>query len=132
MSDPNPTVFEFSEIRTLLGISQYVESVVDAYDSNRDGLFTEAELLAAYNGRFKSFFDPIAAKEGAYEWMYDDAFLYLVYNGTKPTATELVQFIAKRQFVELGVANRTHILKTLGVLKSELAKIAKVRVELSE
>lgn len=110
---------EFTEMRTVTSVLQYVEALVTVYDKNADGKLSEKEILGAMP-RFEGF---IASMSPLKDWFVEDIFLYLLYEGKKPDgAGDLLSFKAKR-LSGLRELNRLDIIKVIGVLKKETSSL---------
>lgn len=110
---------EFTEMRTVTSVLQYVEALVTVYDKNADGKLSEKEILGAMP-RFEGF---IASMSPLKDWFVEDIFLYLLYEGKKPEgAGDLLSFKAKR-LAGLRELTRLDIIKVIGVLKKETSSL---------
>lgn len=109
-----PGYIEYSEIRSMMVIMHYLESLLVVYDLNNDQLLDEKELLNAMP-RFKDF---IVKMSPLGDWFVSDIFLYLVYKGEKPTARALPGFKWERTR-GLGTVNRLNLIRVLSLLKSQ-------------
>jgi hypothetical protein len=110
-----PNRVEWVEIRTLTTVLQYVESIYSVYDLDRDQMLSAKEVRGA-TPRFATFISSISPLKSH---MVEDIFLYLVYEGKKPTGlTSLLSFKVK-SMTGLPKADRMNLFKVIGVLKSE-------------
>lgn len=111
---------EFSELRTLQCVLNYVETLMVVYDRNQDMLLTEGEVLLAAP-RFKSF---IAKASPLGNFLVEDIFLYLVFTGKKPTTVadglDVAAFLAKRYSpLGIGTTGKYNLIQLLSVLNNE-------------
>lgn len=106
---------EYGEMRTMTTILHYLEALMTVYDRDQNQMLSEDEVVAA-EPRFHSF---IASLSPLGDWFVEDIFLYLVYNGEKPTGiTDLASWKAQR-LLGLGQVGRLELVKVLGVLKKD-------------
>jgi len=111
---------EFTEIRSLQCILNFIESLMVTYDRNHNMLLSEAEVVKAAP-RFKSF---VAKASPLGNFLSEDIFLYLVFTGKKPTvqdSLDVMAFLAKRNMspAGLGETGRFNLIQLLSVLHNE-------------
>lgn len=122
-SDPARGFVETSDVRTTVMILHYAESLFTTYDADGDNRLTAAELKTA-STRFLGFLRTISPVQN--ETFLRQAFLALVFNGSKPGAMDMASFAVGRGLEWTGIsseslADRGSVLKVFGVLKTELA-----------
>ena len=74
-------LLERSEIQAMVTVLHYIDALFVVYDKNNNGHFSKDELLSAAP-RFRSFISSISPLK---DMLVDDIFLFLVYNGHKPS-----------------------------------------------
>ncbi len=121
-SSHNPiSILDSSEIRTMTTMLSFIESLMLIYDVDHNSKLSEAEVLAAAP-RFRSY---IASISPLKDKMVDDIFLYLVFEGAKPSggwfagAADLAGFEIKR-LAGLGEVSRMNLIQLLVVLKDNV------------
>lgn len=141
----NKGKIETSDIRTMIILLHYIESVYAQFDTNRNWLFSAAEIRFAYP-RFNSFAHDYAyknAKEqiaefngllantiGGY-WCYSEedlireSFIFLVYNGRTPKKADLTTApcfgLSASPLIRFnGEVDRKTIINTFKILKAVL------------
>ena len=106
---------EYTEIRTMLTILHYVESLMVLYDKDFNQKLNEQELISAVP-RFDRFIEDVSPLG---DYFVEDIFLYLVYKGQKPTGvSDLILFKIERA-AGLGEVDQLSLVKVLGVLKKD-------------
>lgn len=110
---------EFTELRTLSVVLNFIETLMVVYDRNNDMLLSEAEVMAAAP-RFKDF---IAKVSPLKDFLVEDIFLYLVFTGEKPTLADglkVTGFLAKRYSgYGIGTTGKYNLIQLLSVLNNE-------------
>jgi|GEM_PF-1445363 hypothetical protein len=120
---------ETADLRTMVTMLHYTETVMAIYDLDHSNGLSIAEIKAA-NPRFLPFFR--AQNLTKYEYILDESFTYLVLEGDIPTGVDLVEHLGTRfidyvkSSLRLGEkhpeASRASIFKILKTLKVFLAK----------
>lgn len=110
-----PGTVEYSEIRTMTSIIQYVESLMLTYDRDRDGRLSEAEVVLALP-RFKDFIIGLSPLK---DWFVEDIFLYLVFEGKKPEGLKDMAGFKIKRMRGLGKIDRSQLIGVLAVLKQD-------------
>lgn len=110
------------EIRTMATILHFVEAIVMMYDKDQSGLLTQTEVSAALP-RFHDIIEEQALKENFLAGFFlEDIFLYLVYEGERPSGALDITGIKTKKFLgTLGEVDKLKILKLLAVMKEMLA-----------
>lgn len=109
---------EMAEIRTMVTLLHYVENVMTIYDVNQNGTLSLDEVHGA-SPRFMSFLKTVAP--GKYEFLIEEGFASLVFNGEIPGVGGLLGFQFSKAW-GLDEAPRGNLLRILQVLKDELNK----------
>ncbi|MGZ5279609.1 MAG: hypothetical protein ACXWC9_06695, partial [Pseudobdellovibrionaceae bacterium] len=119
-----PGQLDSGEVRSIATILHFVEAIVVMYDSNRNKALSVDEVLAAFP-RFKDVIKEQALKENFLAgFVLDDIFLFMVYNGKKPTgAWDITTIITEKAFGRLGDVDKLMIYKLLGVMKDYLTYV---------
>jgi hypothetical protein len=113
---------ETTDLRTAVTILHYTEIIMSVYDLDHNGSLNEDEVRLA-TPRFFEFIKMVSPVKT--DFVVNDAFLYLVFVGEKPTLDnwgKLTKFEAQKLFDSLGEVSRDNILRVLKVLKAEAAK----------
>jgi hypothetical protein len=115
--DQRPGLIETANIRTMVTILHYVESIMVIYDKDRNQTLSLDEVYGAAP-RFMSFLK--AQGKVSSEMVLKQGFAYLVFNGNEPSITDLAGFQAQKLW--LGEASRGDILRVIKALKDKLNK----------
>ncbi len=134
---------ETADLRALSILLHYVESLFAAFDKDRNGLLSEAEIKSTYP-RFKSFAEQFARKSAGAQiekfnyWrnsilgmnscfteqdLIRDSFVFMVYNGKSPAQSDLTSFPCLRNEPLIkfnGEVDRKQIINTLKIIKAVL------------
>lgn len=128
-------IVEFAEIRTAVMVLQYVEVLMQVYDTNSNGRLSLDEMKIAAP-RFRRFISGLADKEIAkslprlqkflpglrnFDDIVDHIFLCMMYEGRRPGVNDLITFAGKRA-LGLGEIGRTDLVRVLSVLKKDAVK----------
>lgn len=116
-SDQKADLIETANIRTMVMILHYVESIMMTYDADKNQTLSLDEVYAAAP-RFISFFRTVSPTK--YDFLIKEGFAYLVLKGSMPGATDLLQFQVSKHFSQ--EATRKDILRLFGTLKEQLNK----------
>ncbi|HWU42601.1 MAG TPA: hypothetical protein VN132_04150, partial [Bdellovibrio sp.] len=120
--DQKQDLIETANIRTMITVLHYVESVMVTYDADKNQTLSLSEIYAAAP-RFMSFLKTI--KSVKYDFIAKEGFAYLVLTGEVPRdGWRGAWDLAKFQTVKNGLpeADRKDILALFGTLKQELNK----------
>jgi rubrerythrin len=122
--DSKNGVTEYTEIRSVVSILQYVESLMQQFDLDRSGGLSSSELQAA-EPRFHEIIKAMSPIKS--DRFVQEAFIYLVFRGKIPSgnlesAVDVAKFIEGRWRGEsarwnLGEASRLQLFRVLSVLK---------------
>ncbi|MBO9665622.1 MAG: hypothetical protein J7501_02265 [Bdellovibrio sp.] len=115
--DQRPGLIETANIRTIVTILHYVESIMVIYDKDRNQTLSLDEVYGAAP-RFMSFLK--SQGKTSSEMILKQGFAYLVFNGNEPSVTDLAKFQAQKLW--LGEATRGDILRVIKALKDKLNK----------
>ncbi|MDG0816181.1 hypothetical protein [Bdellovibrio svalbardensis] len=118
MPDQKVGLIETANIRTMVTILHYVESIMITYDLDRNQTLSLDEVYAAAP-RFMSFFKTVSPTQ--YEFIIEEGFAYLVFKGSMPGLGGLTGFQVTKHFVD--EATRKDILRLFGTLKEQLNKV---------
>lgn len=116
-ADQKPGLIETSNIRTMVMILHYVETIMVTYDTDKNQTLSLDEVYAAAP-RFMSFFKTVSPTK--YEFIIKQGFAYLVFNGTMPGGGGIIGFQFSKHFKD--EATRKEILRLFGTLKDQLNK----------
>lgn len=116
-SDQKLGRIETANIRTMVTILHYVESIMVIYDRDKNQTLSVDEVYAAAP-RFMSFFKTV--QPGQFEFLITEGFAYLVFNGKMPGLWGVTGFQFSKQFK--SDATRSDILRLFGTLKEQLNK----------
>lgn len=114
--EPKEGYIDTANIRTMVTILHYMEGLVVAYDTNRDGLLTLTEIYGA-SPRFISFFQGVTGVEN--KTLLKEGFAFVVFKGTIPGARDLAWFQVSK-VRGLGNATRMNIIRVIGTLQDQL------------
>ena len=118
VSDPNSGRVEMSDLRTLVVVIHYIESLMKTYDKDGNQRFSIAEIYDSFP-RFAKFLRQ--SSPGLADNKLKDGFAYLLFYGAKPTAFQYVWFQGIK-LVSNPMAGRGQIVKVFKVLKEDLNK----------
>jgi hypothetical protein len=114
---------EYPEMRVMAGVLYYLESLMVVYDKNHDQELDMNEVLDAYP-RFEAMVKQMSPIGSTLD---EDAYLYIVYKGQKPSvsgvggaisaAWDFSGFVIERNRENLGQVTRLNLLKVIAVLK---------------
>ena len=110
-----------SDVRAMLPILHYTESLILNYDQNSDGVLDENELKAALP-TFRGLIKQIGGGSADSEYWQDAIFWYLIAKGVAPTKTiggkaSLLGFIASEKFYTFK-ADRLKVLEIIASFNS--------------
>lgn len=114
--DQKPGLVETANIRTLVMILHYIESVMVTYDQNLSQGLSISEINSAAP-RFMSFLKTIA--KGQPEAILRQGFAHLVFKGFIPDLGDLLIFQGQK-WTGLGEARRMEIARLFGTLKEKI------------
>ncbi len=117
----NDGLIESGELKTMIMILHYVETLHYQYDKDLSGDLSEEELVSAVP-RFKNFI--LKAKDDLSEDdenTIENGFLFLVYDGYMPDLFDYAKFKFRRNVVGLGEATRLNILKVFAQLRNQIS-----------
>ncbi len=114
--DQQPGLVETANIRTLVMILHYIESVMVTYDQNFSQGLSISEINSA-TPRFMSFLKSIA--KGQPEAILRQGFAHLVFRGFIPDLGDLLIFQGQK-WSGLGEARRMEIARLFGTLKEKI------------
>lgn len=117
VSEPQGGLVEMADVRTLVMILHYVESVFTGYDKDQDQRLSVAEVKLA-SDRFVGFLREM--RPGTSDSNLRDGFTYLVFSGEMPSTWDVISTKVKDFFGVDRFASRGHILKVIRNLKSSL------------
>lgn len=109
-------LIETANIRTMVTILHYIESVMVIYDRDRNSGLSVDEVYAAAP-RFMSFFKKV--NPGTYEFLIKEGFAHLVFFGNIPGAGGVASFQLKKLW-GIDDARRMEIARLFGTLKEQL------------
>ncbi len=115
--DQKQGLIETANIRTMVTILHYVESIMVIYDVDKNQTLSLDEVYAAAP-RFMSFFKTVSPTK--FEFIIEEGFAYLVFKGSMPGIGKLTGFQITKHFVD--EATRKDILRLFGTLKEQLNK----------
>ncbi len=133
---------ETADLRNLIGLLHYVESLFAAYDADRNGLLSENEIKLSYP-KFKTFAEQHALKTAGEKldsfdsWMgslagyacfsrqdlIKESFVFMVYNGKTPSNSDLtiLPCLRNQPLIKFkGAVDRKNIINTLKIIKDVL------------
>lgn len=108
---------DFSELRAMTTLIQYVESLLISYDKDLSGTLNQSEIAAAvprFNAIIMGFIPVEVLKK---EFIVRQAFLYLVFEGKVPTPAELLGSFVHNNWHNREVS-RLNLFKVVDVLKN--------------
>lgn len=120
----HPEFYDTSDLRSLVAVTHYIESIYTNFDLNHDQILQFSEVRPA-SSRFLSFILKIVEKN-APAWLAGPqlaqiAYEFLVVNGRQPTgASEIASFWIQDK--SAFTANRMHIFKVFTVVRASLGK----------
>lgn len=103
---------ETQNIRSMVMVLHYLESLMLVYDKNNDQRFSLDEIYAAAP-HFQEFLKK--RHPSKFNFILKEGFAYLVLNGHLPSASQLATFEVRKYF--LPAANRTDVLRIFSILK---------------
>lgn len=109
---------ETANIRSMVMILHYIESIVVLYDQDHSQGLSLKEVYSA-TPRFMSFFKTVAGTQS--QTLLREGFAYLVFKGSIPDASDLAAFQLDKMW-GLKEAQRLEIVRLFGVLKHQLNK----------
>ncbi len=114
---------ETSNIRTMVTILHYVESLMMAFDTNNDQQLTPSEVKAAFP-RFLPFFK--ALRPGIWDMVLEESFAHVVFRGTIPEgSSDLGLFKWDLMTGKVPPAQRFELIRLFAKLKDQLGKAPK-------
>ncbi|MEK2688315.1 hypothetical protein [Bdellovibrio sp. GT3] len=113
---------EIANIRTMVTITHYLESIMVTYDKDRSQTLSLAEVQAA-TPRFLPFIK--ANTTVKFETLLNEGFAYLVFYGKEGSATELAWFQAQKMWMK--DASRLNLLRVIKVMKDKEIVKAQLR-----
>lgn len=116
VQDQKSGLIETANIRTMVTILHYIESVMVIYDRDRNSALSVDEVYAAAP-RFMSFFKKV--NPGTYEFLIKEGFAHLVFFGNIPGAGGIAAFQLKKLW-GIDDARRMEIARLFGTLKEQL------------
>ncbi len=120
----HPEYFDTSDLRGIVAVSHYIESIYTNFDLNHDQTLQFSEIRPA-STRFLAFIQKIVEKN-APAWLAGPqlsqiAYEYLVVHGEKPTsATEIGSFWIQDK--SAMTANRLNLFKVFKVVRASLGR----------
>lgn len=114
--EPREGLIDTANVRTMVTILHYMEGLMVAYDTNRDGLLTLDEVYGA-SPRFTPFFQKIIGIEN--KTLLREGFAFVVFRGSIPTTADLAKFQWSK-VRGLGTATRMNIIRVIGTLQTQL------------
>lgn len=111
---------ETANLRTMVMILHYVESVMAVYDRNKDQALSLEEVYAA-TPRFMSFVKTVSPV--SWDAVNTEGFAYLVFKGGIPDLVDLGKFELEKKFKGLKPAQRMELVRLFGTLKDQLNKV---------
>lgn len=112
-------LIETANVRTLVTILHYIETIMVIYDTDHNQGLSVDEVYAAAP-RFMSFFKKV--NPGTYEFLIKEGFAHLVFYGTIPGAGGVAAFQIKKMW-GIDDAQRMEIARLFGTLKDQLNKV---------
>lgn len=109
---------ETANIRTMVMILHYVESTMIVFDKDGNDMLSLDEVYSAAP-RYLSFVKSVTDVKN--EALLKQGFAYLVYNGTKPGAMDLLKF-QWQKLQGMPEIQRLELLRLFSVLKDQLNK----------
>lgn len=116
--DQKSNLIETANIRTMVTILHYVESIMGIYDTDKNQTLSLNEIYVSAP-RFMSFFKTVSPTKN--ETLIKEGFAYLVLKGTMPSAVELAGFQFTKHFEH--EATRKDILRLFTTLKQQLNNV---------
>ncbi|MNL09802.1 hypothetical protein D3C87_1305760 [compost metagenome] len=104
---------ETANIRTMVTIIHYVESVMLSFDQDANGGISLDEVYAA-SPRFMAFFRE--KQPSMPDTLIEEGFAYLLYRGEMPGATDLIGFQLSK-VAGVGDVHRMEVLRLFGTIK---------------
>ncbi|MFP5519555.1 MAG: hypothetical protein ACLGGX_06600 [Bdellovibrionia bacterium] len=108
---------EIADIRTMVMLLHYIESVFAVYDRDGDQVLNRQEVTQA-GQRFIGFLREVVP--GVSEGNLYDGFYYMVFEGEMPSTWDVISSKVQRWFKVHKTADRRNILKVILALKSKL------------
>lgn len=121
VSDAKSSRVEMSDLRTLVMVMHYIESLMRTYDTDGSQTFSVDEIARSFP-RFASFLR--STNPGVSDANLNDGFAYMLFYGQKPTTMDIVWYKAQKLVYNFQ-ANRVGIAKVFKVLKDDLNKAKK-------
>lgn len=112
---------EYAEIRTITTILHYIDILMIVYDKDGNQMLNREEILAAAP-RFTAFIEQESAGSMFSEYFIEDIFLYLIYEGAKPTGVKDLMSFKARNSWGYGEVGRMNLIKVLGAFKKDAKK----------
>lgn len=109
---------ETANLRTMVMILHYIESIIAVFDKDKDQTLSLDEVYTA-TPRFMSFVKSVSPVDN--ETIMTEGFAYLVFKGKIPGAMDLIGFQVDK-FHGLPGAQRMELVRLFGVLKDQLNK----------
>lgn len=110
---------EVADLRTMVMVLHYVESLIQIYDRNGNQAFSYAEIETAFP-RFASFLRK--TNPGHDDTDLTDGFAYLLFYGAKPSTAQVLWLKGMKMVGALPESRRAQIIKVFQVLKADMAK----------
>lgn len=121
----NPNELETSDLRTMVVILHYIESMYIHFDLDRDDRLSKEELIQAssrFVGFFKTMFklesDPNTLRDRFYKYAVSQGFACMVLTGQMPALSSCSKVFLQDAW-ENRYSDRLRILKTLNQLKAQ-------------
>ncbi|MEZ0392066.1 MAG: hypothetical protein ACAH59_07630 [Pseudobdellovibrionaceae bacterium] len=111
-------ILDTAELRTLGVVLSFIESLMVVYDLDRNLMMSEREVEASFP-RFESC---IVRMSPMGDFLAEDIFMYLVFNGRKPglkDAFDLTGFVTKRHTIGLSDVGKYNLMQVLSILNHE-------------
>jgi len=116
-SDPHGKLIETADVRTMVMILLYNESLFVKFDADRSKTLSIKELENA-SIRFSGFFKELSPIKS--EAFIRELFIYVVFKGKRPTASELSWFKIQRMTGSYKTVDRLDLIKVFATLKEAL------------
>lgn len=121
VSDPKLGRMEMADLRTMVVVIHYIESLMKTYDKDGSQSFSLQEIYDSFP-RFASFLRQ--TNKGVSDDNLKDGFAYMLFFGAKPSNADMVKFWVSKNFYDYQ-ATRGQIVKVFQVLKEDLNKAKK-------
>ena len=117
VSDPNLGRTEISDLRAMVVVFHYIESLLKSYDTDGSQSLSLQEIYNAYP-RFATYLRQ--AKPGYSDDDLKDGLAFLLFYGYEPSTLDMVGFKVTKTFWNFQ-AHRADIVKVVKVLKDEIS-----------